>query len=62
MLHQVHLTMTRILTHNVSGNSANCIGSCKSNYHTIMTMMARNANVWFLVLQIIIAQVLLRTY
>ena len=32
---QVHLTMSGVRTHNFSG-----VGSCKSNYHTIMTMTA----------------------
>ena len=38
----VHLTMSRIQTHNVSDDviGTDCIGNCKSNYPTIMTMAA----------------------
>jgi hypothetical protein len=41
MLYWVHLSMTGIQTHNVSGLVVigfDCIGSCKSNYYTIMIM------------------------
>ena len=38
MLYRVHLTLSEIQTHNVSGTD--CIGSCKSNYHTIMTALS----------------------
>jgi hypothetical protein len=37
MLFRAHLAMSRIQTHNVSGDSTDCIGSCKSNHHMIMT-------------------------
>ena len=33
----VHLSLIEIRTHNISGD---CIGSCKSNYHTITAMTA----------------------
>jgi len=32
----VHLALIEIRTHNISGDRHCCIGSCKSNYHTIM--------------------------
>ena len=31
----VHLVLIGIWTHHVSGDGTDCIGSCKSNYHTI---------------------------
>jgi hypothetical protein len=31
----VHLALVEIPTNNISGDSTDCIGSCKSNYHTI---------------------------
>ena len=37
MLYHVHLAMSGIQAHNVSGD---CIGSYKSNYHTITTTLA----------------------
>jgi hypothetical protein len=36
MLYQVHLS--RIRTHNVSGDRHSFIGSCRSNYHVITTL------------------------
>ena len=40
MLYQVHLTMSRIQTHNLVEIGTDCIGSFKSNYHVIMTTTA----------------------
>jgi len=39
MLHRVHLAMNGVRT-DVSGEVTDCIGSCRSNYHTITTRMA----------------------
>jgi hypothetical protein len=41
MLYQVHLARIEIRTQNISGEGTDCIGSCKSNYHTITVMTAR---------------------
>jgi len=41
MLYLVHLTMSGIPTHNFNGEQGtDCIGSCKSNYYTIMTPLS----------------------
>jgi len=46
----VHLTLIKICTHNISGD---CIGSCKSNYHTITAttaphnVMKRKFELWW---------------
>ena len=40
MLYRVHLTMSKIRTHKLVVIGTVCIGSCKSNYHTIMTTTA----------------------
>jgi hypothetical protein len=40
MLYWVHLTMNWVWIYNLSGDSTDCTGSCKSNYHTITTMTA----------------------
>ena len=40
VLYRIHLAMSRIRTHKVRMIGTNCIGSCKSNYHTITTTTA----------------------
>ena len=40
MLYQVHLTMNSVRTQTLVVIGTDCIGSCKSNYHTITTTTA----------------------
>ena len=40
IVYRLQLAMSEIPTHNFSGDGTDCIGSCKSNYHTIMTTTA----------------------
>ena len=42
MLYRVHLAMNRVRTLVVTGTD--CIGSCKSKYHTITTMTASHTS------------------
>ena len=44
MLYRVHLAMNGFILTTLVVIGTDCIGSCKSNYHTIMTMMAPNRN------------------
>ena len=40
MLHRGRLALSVVQTHNFSDDGTDCTGSCKSNYHTIMTTTA----------------------
>ena len=40
ILYQVHLAMNGVRTHTLVVIGTDCTGSCKSNYHTIMTTTA----------------------
>jgi hypothetical protein len=43
-LYQVHIAMCGIQTYNLSVIGTDCIGSCKSNYHAIMTTVFPRIN------------------